>query len=162
MNTKRMGRPRKVPPGQEWLLEPTPDYLLPGLAGQLQAQDQLLDSLEQTRVTLIKEFGGFGIPNELAYSHADAIAWDAEMSESHRQKVLKQVEAARALVARGNQKGGKVVRLRSEPRREDVLQRHAQMIAERRARGHTENAIANRLVELEGVSLSTAKRWLKK
>jgi hypothetical protein len=161
MTPKRRGRPKNVPPGYEWLLT-LPEHLRSGGERQLLIQNRWLADLEKLRRELVREHGGVGVSNDLAYAVADAIAWDSEMGEELRQEILKQLEAARALVARGNHKGGKVVRSKSDARREAVLDRHTQMIADRRTRGHSESAIANRLVELEGSSLSTAKRWLRK
>lgn len=161
MTLKRKGRPKKVPPGYEWLLT-LPEHLRSGGERQLLIQNRWLADLEKVRRGLVREHGGVGVSNDLAYAVADATAWDSEMGAELRQEILKQLEAARALVARGNHKGGKVVRSKSDARREAVLDRHTQMIADRRTRGHSESAIANRLAELEGSSLSTAKRWLRK
>lgn len=161
MATKRgRGRPKRVIPGEEWLNAPLPAYLQHGLEAALLEQRALIDGLEDSRKALLKVYGGFGIPNDLAYQLNDA--QDPEMPEKNRRRILLAVKNAKQRVARGNHRGGQKTWSKAEPRWAAALIKHKQIIADRRASGHSENTIAKRLAELEGISLSTAKRWLKK
>jgi hypothetical protein len=159
MAPKRRGRPKKVMPGQEWLLEPLPDYLLDGLSERLREQDQDIARMELARKALLKQYGGFGIADERAYRLNDV--QDPEVPEDYRRKVLKEIGEARQMVQEGNLRGKEATRTTANADRDGALARHNEMIALRRSRGHSERTIARRLADLERVSLTTAQRWLR-
>jgi hypothetical protein len=109
---------------------------------------------------LIKQYGGFGIPDDLAYQLNDA--QDPEMPDESRQKILEAVEQAAEKIAHGKRRGSEETQSIADAKRETALARHAEMIDARRARGQSYLSIARRLAELESVSVSTAQRWLRK
>lgn len=139
-----------------------PEHLQSGGESRLLTQKRWVADLEEARRALVQEYGGFGIPNDLAYAHADATAWNPDMTEQQRQQVLAELEAARTPITLGNAKGGKRIRQAAEARMQQALERHRAFIADLRGRGHGVTSVARRLAELENISQSTAQRWLKK
>jgi hypothetical protein len=156
---RKRGRPKKVLPGMEWLAKPLPAYLTRDNDERLREQARWIASLEESRKQLIKQFGGFGIPNDLAYKLSDVQG--PEVPPSYCQQVLDEVRAAVAKVRAGNVAGAKETASAAAQRRDVALIEHGPMVERLRAKGHSEDSIAKRLAKEGSVSLSTAKRWLE-
>ena len=114
--------------------------------------------IDTMKAGIQRVFGGVGIKHMTAYEVHDL---DADSSEHHRRRVLDELRAEQSVVEQWRARGTESTKTASAAKCEDAQRRLGEMVVRLRSRGATSRAIATQIGDREGVSLSTAKRWLK-
>lgn len=148
------GRKTKVRPELAQLSEPAPLWA----HGNAAEMAVLKRSMDEMRKGIYRNFGGPGVKLKTALEVHDL---EADSPEGHRQRVLGGLRAALAVVDQWRGRGAQTTKCEAATKSGQARQRLGEMVNRMRTGGATTRAIAFHVAEREGVSLSTATRWLK-